>query len=669
MNSKENILKKINDIKNKLRQYEYEYYALESPSVSDYEYDMCLKELIDLEQKYPEFKTDDSPSNRVGGHVSEKFKKIKHTIPMLSLSNAFDVQDILKFDLDIKKAINKIDVSYVVEPKIDGLSLSIKYKNGMLYQAVTRGDGEIGEDVTENVKTIKNVPLQIEYKNDIEIRGEVFLFKKDFEKINNDINNEKKFANARNAASGSLRNLDTKITASRNLSAFFYFVPNAENYGLKTQYEVIKWLKHHKIPVSNDIKMFNDIDEVIKRIHELTKLRNELKYDIDGIVIKENDFKYYEEIGYTSKFPKWAIAYKFPANIKRTKLLSIDITVGRTGKINYIANVEPVLLDGSSISKATLHNADYIIEKNIMINDEIELYKAGDVIPKIIKPIIEKRDGTQIPFKTPTNCPCCNSVLVKFENEIDLYCINDNCKDKIIQQITHFCTRDAMNIEGLSEAIVTKLYENNLINSFVDLYELKNKKDEILSKDLLIKEKSFNNLINAIEKSKVNSMEKLLFGLGIRHVGFNVAKLLSKRFKSIKELSIATNQDIESVGEVGTKIANSITNWFANDKNLEIIWKLQKLNVNFNYINEYDHIIVKKEYEIYLNKSFVITGSFDKNRNEIKNMLESVYHAKVTSSVTKKTDFLIIGKNPTLSKIEKAKLLNVNIIDEQFWLN
>lgn len=662
------IYQKIENIKKLLRQYEYEYYALEQPTVSDYEYDVLLKELIELENQYPNFKTDDSPTNKVGGFVADKFNKVKHETRMLSLSNAFSKEDLIKFDLDIKKAIPNKKNQYVVEPKIDGLSLSLKYKNGSFHQAVTRGDGEVGEDVTANVKTIKGIPLSIDYKDELEVRGEVFLTKENFAKINSDPNLVKKFANARNAASGSLRNLDTTITANRNLSALFYFIPNALNQlHIESQYKVLQWLDSIKIPRSNEIKKYDSIEEVIKRVEEITEKRNQFKFDIDGIVIKVDNINFYEEIGYTAKFPKWAIAYKFPANIKESKLLSIDITVGRTGRINYIANINPTLLDGSMISKATLHNAEYISEKDIRINDTIEIYKAGDVIPKIIRPLIEKREGNEVVFEAPTNCPSCNSFLVQFDNEVDLYCINDECKEKIIQEICHFCTRDALNIEGLSDAIVRKLYDNNLIKDYTDLYLLKYKKEQILSLDLLIKEKSFNNLINAIESSKKHSIEKLIFGLGIKHVGFNMAKQLAKRFKNMKGFKNATIDEIVSIGNIGIKIAESLTNWFKQEKNILKIKKLESYGLNFSYINEFEDVTIDENNMKYKNKSFVITGSFNINRSVIKNIIESVYHSKVSSSVTKKTDYLIIGNNATESKIEKAKELNITIIEEEFW--
>lgn len=621
---------------------------------------------------------------KVGGFISEKFSKVKHDIPMMSLSNAFDESDLLKFDNDIKKIVGSSNFSYVVEPKIDGLSISVKYNNGNLVQAVTRGDGEIGEDVTQNVKTIKSLPLTIEYKKELEVRGEVFLTKKDFEKINNDPNLTKKFANARNAASGSLRNLDSNITAKRNLSALFYYVPKANELNISKQYDVLGWLDKQLIPISREIKHCQTIEDVIKRIKELTENRENFKYDIDGIVIKVNEFSHYEEIGYTSKFPKWATAYKFPAVVKQTKLNSIDVTVGRTGRINYIANLDEILLEGSQVKKATLHNYDYIKDNEIMINDVVEVYKAGEIIPKIIRSIKEKRDGTQVIFPEPTNCPSCNSKLIKKEQEVDLYCLNDVCEEKQIQQIQYFGSRDAMNIEGLSISIIGKLFRNNVIHDAIDLYNLANKKEVLFAtkqklyrtnedgtktefERSLFKDKSFANIIESIEKSKSNSMEKFLTGLGIKYVGLAAAKALSKRFKSIEELSMATREEIEQVADTGEKMSESLVNWFSNSKNQDLLWRAQKAGINFNYINEFNDVVVKNEHQIYMNKVFVITGSFNKPRNEIKNYIESVFNSKVSESVSKKTDYLVVGENAGDSKLKKANDLKIEIITKPFW--
>ncbi len=665
--SKKEIKNKIDQLVKQLKQYEYEYYALEEPTVSDYEYDQLLNQLKKYENSFPEFIRFDSPTKRVGGFISEKFNKVKHKIPMLSLSNAFDENDLIKFDADIKKELGISDIEYVVEPKIDGLSISLIYKNKFFYKAITRGDGSIGEDVTENVKTIRTIPLTIDYDGELEIRGEIFLDKESFQKINNDPNTVKKFANARNAASGSLRNLDTTVTASRNLKGFFYYVPENEKINLSKQFDILKWLDSQKILRSKDIVKCKDIFEVLDRVKYLTKNRNNFDYDIDGIVIKVNNVSFYEELGYTSKFPKWAIAYKFPANVKESTLKSIDVTVGRTGRINFIANIDPIELDGSVISKATLHNAEYIYEKDIRINDVVQIYKAGDIIPKILGSKLENRDENSAKWIKPTHCPSCNSLLKQFENEVDQYCINKNCHEKIIQQITHFCSRDAMNIDGVSESIIRKLYENNLIKDISDIYLLKDKKEEILSKDLLIKDKSFNNIIKAIEKSKQNSLEKLIFGLGIKHVGYTAARLLCRRFKTLQNIAQLTKDEIQEVAEIGDKMAESIIEWFSNSSNIELVAKLLSYSINMTYIDEYANVNVKDENLIFMNKSFVITGSFTDNRNTIKNILESVYHAKVSGTITKNTDYLITGKNATQSKVDKANTLKIKIVSEEFW--
>ncbi|MCF0217577.1 MAG: NAD-dependent DNA ligase LigA [Malacoplasma sp.] len=683
--NKDKILLKIESLRKKINQANYEYYALEDPSIQDYEYDLLLKKLNELESEYPEFASSDSPTKRVGGYVSKKFNKVKHEVQMMSLSNAFDENDLIKFDTDIKRILDNKPFSYVVEPKIDGLSISVKYKDGMFFQALTRGDGTIGEDVSANIKTIKSIPLKIECKSDLEIRGEVFLTKKNFLKINEDPALPKKFANARNAASGSLRNLDSTVTAKRNLSAFFYYIPKTKEIGIDSQIDTIKWMQNHLIPTAAiHITNCKNINEVLHRIKELTVKRNDFLFDIDGIVIKVNEFKYYDEIGYTSKFPKWAIAYKFPATVKRTKLLSIDITVGRTGRINYIANLVPTQLEGSLIQKATLHNFDYICEKEIMINDTVEIYKAGDVIPKIICSIKELRDGSEIKFEEPKNCPCCNSKLVKNQEEVDLYCVNNNCQEKRIQQIQYFASRDAMNIEGLSISIIRQLYENNLIQDAIDLYDLHLKKKQLFAieqkfvkKDengietefvrYLFRDKSFKNLINSIENTKKNSMEKFLTGVGIKYVGVTAAKALAKHFKTIEELASAEESEILKVEDTGVKMSNVIVNWFNDPKNQDLLWRAKKCGINFNYINEYQNTTIKKEFEIYKNKTFVITGNFNKPRKEISDLIENVFNGKVTSSVSKRTDYLIVGENPGDTKLQKANELKIPLIDKPFW--
>ncbi len=673
-----NILIKINNLKEKLKQWEYEYYVLDNPSVSDYEFDITLRELIELENKYPEFITSDSPSQRVGGQVSEKFKKEKHIFPMLSLSNSFNKNDLLKFDQDIEKIVLSSNNEYFVEPKIDGLSISLIYKDGVLIKGITRGDGVTGEDVTVNVKTIKTIPLIIDYKKDLEVRGEIFLDKESFSKMNNE--SDKKFANARNAAAGTLRNLDSKVVAKRNLKAIIYNIPNPLEHNLQSQNQVINFLKKHKFKTSNESKLCSNINEVFEKIEWFNKNRELIPYDIDGIVIKYDNILKYEEIGYTSKFPKWATAYKFPAEVVESKLLSIDVTVGRTGRINYIANIEPVNLNNTMVSKATLHNYDYIKEKDIMINDYVSLFKAGEIIPKIIGVNHKKRDNNVIKFNEPSNCPMCNYTLVKNKDEVDLYCVNEECKGRIIEGVVHFVSRQAMNIDGLSEGIIRKFFDEKIINSIWDIYEIKNKKELIFSKNVYkkdieqgikkqknFKDKSFDNLVESIEKSKKNSLERLIFALGIKHVGEVASKSLSKKYKSLDNLRKASLDDLMSLNDLGEKMAMSIFKFFNDEKSYLIFENIKKYGINTNYIqsNDYSDIHIKEKYK---NKTFLVTGSFSTySRNQIKDILLELYNSKCVGTITKNVDYVIAGKNATQHKIDKAIQMNIPIIEEEFW--
>ncbi len=661
----ESIIDRIKELRNKLKQWEYEYYALNNPSVSDFEYDKTLRELIDLEKQYPEYDSPDSPSKRVGGYISSKFDKVKHEVPMLSLSNAFNEGEMRKFDDDIKKALNTSkQIEYFVEPKIDGLSISLIYEDGILKRAVTRGDGVTGEDVTVNVRTIRTVPLIIDYKKRLEVRGEVFLDKKSFNKINE--NSEKKFANARNAAAGTLRNLDSSIVAKRNLKAIIYNIPNPEQHNLNKQSEVINFLKHHKFLTANVSKLCNGMDEVWKKIKWLQETREQIDYDIDGIVIKLNDIDEYDLIGYTSKFPKWAIAYKFPAEVVISKLYNIEVTVGRTGKINYIANIEPISLNSTIVSNATLHNYEYIKEKDIEIGDYVSLFKAGEIIPKIIEPILSKRENT-VKFNKPTNCPKCHSLLVQYPEEIDLYCTNENCIGRIVESMIHFVSRQAMNIDGLSTGIIEKFYNNGIIKSFWDLYDLKSKKEKIFSLDLNIKDKSFNNLIESIEKSRSNSLERLIFALGIKHVGEVASKALAKRFKNLEVLIGVTKEELESMDDFGPKMSESIANFFKLENFQKHLDQINKYQINKLFINEFSNISVNQENKKYMNKTFLITGSFTKSRNQIKNILSNLYESKCVSTVSKNVDYILAGKAATQSKVDKAKDLGIPIIELEFW--
>lgn len=659
----ENIKERLNKLKALLNKWNEEYYVYNKPSVSDEEYDITLRQLIELEAQYPELLTSDSPSQRVGGKASTKLKKFQHKTKMMSLANAFSADEMRKFDKDIKKAIgSNEEIIYCVEPKIDGLSMSLIYADGKLTSGATRGDGVIGEDVTANVKTIKSIPLSIGLQDDIEIRGEVFLTKSQFKKINDQIDDEeKKFANCRNAASGSLRQLDPKITAKRNLTMFCYQIPNEKDFGLNKQEEVIKFLKDNKFNVAPGITICNGIEEVIKVIDKITQTKNNLDFPIDGVVVKVNNFNWYEKIGFTSKFPKWAIAYKFPPNVVETKLEAIETTVGRTGRINYVAHLAPVLLDGSTISAATLHNAEYIAAKDIRIGDIVQIFKAGEIIPKVIGPNMKKRDNKAKAFVPPTNCPICGSKLEKVEGEVDQYCVNIDCPARVLLNIVHFADRDAMNIDGLSNKILEKLWDINAVRNIIDLYYLKDKKDLITSSDLHIKDKMFDHLITSIENSKKANLDKLIYGLGIRHVGAITAKVLAETYQSLDNLASANMESLIQVNDVGETVATSIVDFFKIETNKKLIEKLKKAGVNTK--------LIKHKYDTnspYYQKNFVITGSFDIPRNEIIKIMEEKYDAHFFGSISKNINYLI-ANDFTSSKYKKAVELNIPIIKDKIW--
>lgn len=666
----EKIEKIINELREKIEYWNYEYYILDNPSVDDAVYDRELQKLINLETQYPQFKAENSPTNKVGGFVSDKFEKVSHVYPMLSLSNAYNLEDLNKFDNDIQKEIHSHKITYVVEPKIDGLSISLVYKNSKLIRAVTRGDGKIGENVTQNIWNIPTIPHFIDSKYQdkiIEIRGEVYMNKDDFYKLNQK-NHElglKTFANPRNAAAGSLRNLDTNISKERNLKALFYYIPNYLDLNLSTHYETIEWLKSNHFPVANDIKKVDNIQMVWDQIEHYTEIRDKLTYQIDGVVVKVNNYDYYDDIGYTSKFPKWAIAYKFPAEIGITKINDIVADVGRTGKITYVAKLSPINLDGSIISNVTLNNAEYIQAKDIRINDWVYIYKAGDVIPYLDFVDLNRRDKNSIKFKEIEYCPSCNFKLIKPAGEVDQRCVNPNCEEQIIKQIDYYCSRDCMNIVGVSYKIIKKLFQNNIIHSFTDLYLLENKYEQIANLDLLIKEKSFSNMINSINQSKSNSLEKLLSSLGIRHLGKTTAKKIAQKFNNIHSIINANYNDFLAINDVGEILAKEMVEFFQDKINLNNINKLISYGVNMIYINNVnvnDYIIDDK----YLSKTFVITGTFSIPREQIKTILENVYNAKVVSAISKKVDYLLCGDDAG-SKLNKAKELGIEIINNEFW--
>ena len=647
------------DIINRLN---YEYYVLDDPNVSDQEYDRYVQELIKLERDYPQYAREDSPTKKVGGMAATKFEKVVHTTPMLSLGNVFNESEIRTFDNRIKK--ENIIPHYVCELKIDGLAVSLTYKDGNLIKAATRGDGLVGEDITNNVKTIKSIPLKLNEKVDIEVRGEIFMSKKVFKEINEQRLKDglKLFMNARNAAAGSVRQLDPKITASRSLNAFMYHLPNALNYGIKNHREALDYLKKLGFKLEPHTKYLENIDEVISFIDYYNDYRYQLPYEIDGIVIKLDNILEQQKLGSTEKHPKWATAYKFPAEEVTTRLKDIIFTVGRTGQITPNAVLEPVLIQGSMVSRATLHNESIIKEKDIRIGDIITVRKAGDIIPEIVKVEKERRTGNEKEFVMIKECPICNSLLIKKDNESIYFCNNKFCDAKKIESLIHFVSRDAMNIEGLGEKIIEDFYNLGFIKEIPDIYHL-NKYTEQLIELEGFGDKSINNLLTNIENSKQNSLEKLLFGLGIKQVGSKTAKVLAKKYLTLNNLSKATVEELTEIEDIGPIIANNIVTYFNNKDNKRILNEIKQLGINTTYLEKKS----KKVNHNIESKTFVITGTLSKPRNEIKEILE-FYGGKVTESVTKKIDIVIVGDDPG-SKYKKATELNIEIWDEEILNN
>lgn len=654
------IEKRYNELIEIINKLNYEYYTLDKPSVSDQEYDRYIQELTKIELENPNIVRSDSPSVRVGGKVLDEFTKVNHEIPMLSLGNVFNEDELIKFDERIKKEVS--NPSYVCELKIDGLSVSLKYENGRFVRGATRGDGTIGEDITHNVKTIKSIPLKLNEDIDIEIRGEIFMSKDVFNKLNEERekNNEELFQNPRNAAAGSIRQLDSKIAAKRNLDAFLYHLPNALEYGINTHYNALEYIKKLGLKINPNIKRVKNINEVIDYISYWTEKREELPYEIDGIVIKLDNLNDQQKLGFTAKYPKWATAYKFPALEVLTKLTDIIFTVGRTGQVTPNAVLEPVRVAGSTIRRATLHNEDYVIGKGLKIGDIVSIRKAGDVIPEVVEPIIDRRTGEEKDFIMIHNCPICNSKLVKKEDQADYFCLNKECPARHIEGLIHFVSRDAMNIDGLGERIIEDFYNMGYIRNFTDIYKLSDKKEELMELEGF-GEKSVNNLLVAIEDSKNNSLEKLLFALGIRQVGSKTAKLLAQKFNSLDNLMSASYDTLNDIKDIGGIIAQNIIDYFKNDGNVKIISELKEIGVNTKYLGKTD--IVNTNDNVF-GKTFVLTGTLEKyTRDELKEILENL-GGKVTGSVSKKTDVIIVGKDPG-SKYDKAKELNIEIWNEE----
>lgn len=656
------INKRIEELVNILNEASKNYYELDMPTITDQEYDDLYRELENLEKKYPELIPSNSPTKRVGGKVIDEFSKVEHTVPMMSLGDIFNEDEVREFDERVKKTIS--NPNYVCELKIDGLSVSLLYKDGRLVRGATRGNGVVGEDITHNVETIKNIPLTIDFKDEIEVRGEIYMPKKSFLKLNEERknNNEALFANPRNAAAGSVRQLDSSIAAKRNLSTFIYHLPESNKYNIKYHHEALEFMKSLGFNVNSSIKVCNNIDEVIDYIEYWTKERPNLPYEIDGIVIKVDNLSDQEKLGFTARTPKWAIAYKFPAEEVLTKLTGIEFCVGRTGKITPRADLNPVHVAGSVISSVTLHNEDYIKEKEIMINDTVVIHKAGDVIPEIVRVIKERRNGEEVPFKMIENCPICGTNLVKKEGEANYFCPNSNCDARKIEGLIHFASRDTMNIEGFGDEIVEDFFNMGYLKTIPDFYKLYNKKQELMELEGF-GSKSINNLLDSIEKSKNNSLELLLFALGIRHVGKKTAKIIASHFKNIDNIINSSIDEIASINDIGIIIANSIYDYFKNEDNLKIIEELKNIGMNMEYLGT-----TIEENADFLNKTFVLTGTLTQmGRNDASELIEAK-GGKVTSSVTKKTSVVIVGENPG-SKYDKAKELGITIWSEDEFLN
>lgn len=639
----------------------YEYYVLDNPTITDQEYDDYYNELLSIEEKYPELKREDSPTNRVGGAVLDKFEKVNHDHPMLSFDDIFNEEEIILFDERIKKVVST--AHYTLEPKMDGLSGSLIYKNGVLVRGATRGDGVTGEDITTNIKTIKSVPLRLTEDIDIEVRGEIYMSKKSFLEANREKikNGEKEFANPRNAAAGSIRQLDSKVAAKRNLDFMAYFIPNPEDYGIKTQKESLEFLRKLGFVTNYKLNGYaKNVKDIIKYIDSLSEKRDNLPFEIDGVVLKVDNLEDEKRLGFTSRVPRWGIAYKFPAKEVLTTLKEIKFTVGRTGKITPNAIFSPVHVSGSLVSKATLHNSDYCIDKDVRVGDTISIRKAGDVIPEVVEVKLDRRKEDSVPFKMIENCPMCNSVLVR--KDANHYCKNEHCPSRKIESLIHFSSRDAMYIEGFGESIVEDFYNLGYLKNIDDFYTLDKYKDELMLLEGF-GEKSISKLLESASNSKKNSLERLLFGLGIRYVGKKTAKILSKYYKTMDNLIKADFDELKSINDIGDVIAKSIVDYFSDEKNINLINRLKDLNLNMRYLGEE----VNTSNENINGKTFVITGTLSRPRDEIKEEIEGL-GGNVTGSVTKKTDYVIAGEKAG-SKLTKANELGIRVLTEEEYNN
>lgn len=653
------IQEEIERLRSLLRSYGEAYYDEDAPVVSDAVYDATMQQLLELEKEHPELVTPDSPTQRVGGKPLEQFEKVVHTSPMLSLSNAFSADDLRRFDERVREALGT-EPTYVCELKIDGLAISLTYENGRFVLGSTRGDGKVGEDITSNLRTIRTIPLTLPTNDSFEVRGEAYMPKRAFERLNEGrLAREKAlFANPRNAAAGSLRQLDPKIAASRQLAVFIYALGERGTLDtIETHEEALNHLESLGFPMNDERRTYHSIEEVIEYVDRWTLERNDLPYEIDGIVVKVDRFEDQEQIGYTAKSPKWSIAYKFPAEEVTTTVRSIELSIGRTGVVTPTANLDPVLVAGSTVQRATLHNEDYIREKDIRIGDRVILRKAGDIIPEIVAPLVEERTGEEEIFYMPTHCPACEAELVKIEEEVALRCVNPSCSAQMREAIIHFASRHAMNIEGLGERVAAQLFDEGLVHHVADLYELT--KEQLLTLERM-GEKSATNLLEAIERSKSNSMEKLLFGLGIRFVGEKVATILSAHFRSMDALMKATEEELVTIDEIGEKVASSITLYFSKEEVVQLIEHLRTVGVQMTY----DGPLIDETVEtVFSGATVVLTGKLEQfTRKEAQQHIEHL-GGKVTSSVSKNTTFVVAGEAAG-SKRTRAEQLNVPIWSE-----
>ncbi len=663
-----NIEKKIEELKKQINYHNYRYYVLDDPIISDAEYDQLMEELIELEKKYPQYITPDSPTQRVGAEPLAEFATVKHLSPMLSLANAFSDEELRAFDQRIKKLVPGQEIEYAVELKIDGLAVALLYENGVLVRGATRGDGLVGEEVTANLRTIKSIPLKL-LSNDLpplfEVYGEVYMKKSDFKKLNEERmkRGEPLFANPRNAAAGSVRQLDSRVTAQRNLDIFVYGATFPEGSSFANHLDVLSYLKKIGFKVNSETRLGENIEEAINYCHQWREKKERLDYEIDGAVIKVNSLTIREKLGFTTRSPRWAIAYKFPAQQATTKIRDIVVQVGRTGALTPVAILDPVRVSGSIVKRATLHNEDEIRRKDIRIGDTVLVQKAGEVIPEVVKPIKEKRTGQEKEFVMPSRCPVCGAKVFKADDEVVLRCNSLSCPAQIKERIRHFASREAMDIEGLGPAIIDQLVEKKLVRNISDLYFLK--KEDLIALERM-GEKSASNLLKAIEESKRRPLSRLIYGLGIRYVGVHTSEVIAQHFSTLDRLKEASFEELIQIEEIGPKVAESIVRFFKEEENSRIIENLRRAGLNFGKLEGEGEASAKKGrgFLPLKGKQLVLTGTLKEfSRNQAKEIIRKL-GGRVTESVSKRTDYVVVGENPG-SKYQKAQELGVTIINEE----